>query len=364
MSMLQNRKVIFDVSYAAFLKIILITAVFVFLYLVRDILLLIFLAIIIASAINPWIDWFHKKRVPRWLSVLAIFAVLIGVLVIIFALLVPPLIEQTQQLLSVTPEYLDAAEEYIESFTGSSASIQSSQGDSLVESLSDGAGNLAGGVYETVANVFGGVLSFVIVFVLAFYFTVQESAFRKFIRSVAPTKHRPYVDSLVERIQRQMGKWLRGQLLLGLAVGILVYIGLSILGVKYALVLAIFAGIVEIIPYIGPVIGAIPAVLIALIQSPILALIVVGLYILVQQLENHILVPKIMQKFVGLNPLIIILCILFGAKIAGILGAIIAVPVATAINVFLGDIFEDKNKREDLAKKAAKEVKAREEDKK
>ena len=360
----QNRKVIFDVSYSTFLKIILITAVFVFLYLVWDILLLIFLAIVIASAIDPWVDWLHRKRIPRWLSVLAIFAVLIGILVLTFAILVPPLVEQTQQLLSVTPEYLDAAEEYIENFTGSSASIQTSKSDSLVESLSDGAGNLAGGLYATVANVFGGVISFVIVFVLAFYFTVHENAFRKFIRSVAPTKHRPYVDSLIERIQRQMGKWLRGQLILGLAVATLVYIGLSILGVKYALVLAIFAGVVELIPYIGPVIGAIPAVLIALVQSPILALIVVGLYIIVQQLENHILVPKIMQKFVGLNPLIIILCILFGAKIAGVLGAIIAVPVATAINVFIGDILEDDDKREDLAKQAAKEVKAREEDKK
>jgi len=185
------------------------------------------------------------------------------------------------------------------------------------------------------------------IFVLSFYFIVEEGSFKKFIRSIVPFRHRPYVEDLVGRMQLQVGKWLRGQLLLGLIVGVVIYVGLSLMGVKYALVLALVAGILEVVPYIGPVISAIPAVLIASAQSPLLALLVVILYFLVQQLENHLLVPKIMQKVVGLNPLVIILVILVAVKLAGVLGAIVAVPAATLISVFLKDMFDERDKKDE-----------------
>ena len=140
-----------------------------------------------------------------------------------------------------------------------------------------------------------------------------------------------------------MGMWLRGQLFLSFIVGLLVYIGLLILGVKYALVLALIAAILEIIPFIGPTIAAIPAILVGLTDSWIKALVVVILYFVVQQLENHIIVPKVMQKAVGLNPIVVIIVIMVGAKLGGIVGALIAVPVAAAIGVFVGDIMRDKS---------------------
>ncbi|MBU4332000.1 AI-2E family transporter, partial [Patescibacteria group bacterium] len=141
-------------------------------------------------------------------------------------------------------------------------------------------------------------------------------------------------------MQKKIGSWLRGQVILMIIIGILSYIGLLILGVRYALLLALFAGLMEIIPYIGPIFGAVPAVFIALTQSPIKGLLVIVLYLIIQQLENNLIVPKIMKRAVGLNPIVVILVILIGGKIAGIVGALIAVPVATAFSVMLKDFLD------------------------
>jgi len=339
-----NKKVVFDVSYAAFIKLITIVLLLLFLYLIRDLLLMIIVAIVIASSIDSWIDWLQKKRVPRWLSVISVFLVLIGSFVLLFSLLVPPIIEQTQQLIGVLPQYFQIAFDQLSDLKGV---VGERAYDNIISSLNpsdSGVGEGSFSVFGTISGIFGGIFSIIMIFVLSFYFTVQEDSLKRFIKSLVPLKHRNYVDNLVSRMQKQIGYWLRGQIVLGVVVGVLLYIGLSLMGVKYALLLAILGGLLEIIPYIGPIISAVPAVFIALTQSPLLALSVVVLYIVVQQLENHLLVPKIMQRVVGLNPLITIIVILVGVKIAGIVGGVLAVPIATAIQVFLSDIFEHKDK--------------------
>ncbi|MFA6296411.1 MAG: AI-2E family transporter [Patescibacteria group bacterium] len=342
-----DRKVVFDVSYATFLRAVLIVLLLMFLFAVKDILLLIFVAIVIASGLDPVIDWLQKKRIPRGISSLFLFLILLGLIALIFYLLVPPLIEQTRQLIEVLPNYFQTVFEKISQFTGYSQEQSLDKAKEILTSLEDKVGGAASSVYGWISGLFGGILSVVMIFVLSFYFIVEEGSFKKFIRSIVPFRHRPYVEDLVGRMQLQVGKWLRGQLLLGLIIGVVIYIGLSLMGVKYALVLALVAGLLEVIPYIGPVISAIPAVLIASAQSPLLALFVIILYFLVQQLENHLLVPKIMQKVVGLNPLVIILVILVAVKLAGILGAIVAVPAATLLSVFLRDMFDERDKKDE-----------------
>ncbi len=341
-----SRKVVFDVSYATFLKVVLIILLFLFLYAVREILLLMCVAIILASGLDPLIDWLQKKKIPRAVSSLFLFLILIGVIAMVVYLLVPPLIDQIQQLIDVLPGYMENLFEKVAELTGYSQEQSMEKAREIVDSLDDRIGSAASSIYGWAASVFGGFVSVVIIFVLAFYFIVEENSFKKFIRSLVPTRHRPYADDLVGRVQKKIGKWLRGQLFLGLVVGVFVFIGLSLLGVEYALVLAILAALLELVPYIGPIVAAIPAVLIAFTQSPVLALIVIALYFVIQQLENHILVPKIMQRVVGLNPLVIILVILVAVQLAGILGAIVAIPVATAISVFLKDLFEERDKKD------------------
>ncbi|MBU1166798.1 AI-2E family transporter, partial [Patescibacteria group bacterium] len=265
-------------------------------------------------------------------------------------LMLPPLVEQVQQLGEILPGYLQDLSREFEGRSGLTVAQGLDQASTYISSFADRFDEALVSVYEAVYSLFGGLFSFILVFVLSFYFLIEENGFKKFIKSFVPQRQKSYVMGLVGRIQIQMGRWLRGQLFLGLVIGIVTYIVLSLLGVRYALVLAILAGLLEIVPYIGPVISAVPAILLALLQSPLTALFVLIAYIIIQQLENHFLVPKIMSKAVGLNPLVIILVILAGAKIAGIGGAIVAVPAATALSVILGDVFEDRGRAEEKKK--------------
>ncbi len=145
----------------------------------------------------------------------------------------------------------------------------------------------------------------------------------------------------MKKMSKKMGEWLRGQLILGLIVALAVYVGLTFLGVKYALVLALMAGVLEVIPYVGPIISLVPALFIGFAQSPVIGVLVVVLYVVIQQVENHILVPKVMQKVTGLNPIISILALLVGLKAGGLAGAILAIPLAMMGVVILEDLFRD-----------------------
>jgi predicted PurR-regulated permease PerM len=169
---------------------------------------------------------------------------------------------------------------------------------------------------------------------------IEEDNTKKFITSVSPKKYQEYVIKLMDRISLRMGQWLRGQLILSFTVGFLVYIGLSILGIKYAFVLALIAAITEIIPYVGPFLGAFPGVLIGFTISPLTGVFTILLYFIIQQMENSFLTPKIMSKAVGLNPVIVIISILVGAKIGGPIGAIISIPVAIILSIFLKDFMD------------------------
>jgi predicted PurR-regulated permease PerM len=143
----------------------------------------------------------------------------------------------------------------------------------------------------------------------------------------------------ITRLEQQIGGWVRGELALMIIIGLLTYIGLKILGVNYALPLSIIAGLLEIIPNIGPTIALIPAVLVALTSSPVTALATVALYFLIQQFENNIIVPKIMQRAVGVKPLIVIIALMTGAKLAGVLGAALAVPGYLVLKVVIEEIY-------------------------
>jgi predicted PurR-regulated permease PerM len=170
---------------------------------------------------------------------------------------------------------------------------------------------------------------------------VEEDTARKYFRNIAPLEYQPYLAQLFSRMQKRIGAWLRGQIILGLLVGTAVYIGLSLLGVKYALLLAIIAAFLEVVPYVGPVLSLIPAAIIGFAQSPVTGLLVVGVYFIVQQLENNLFVPKVMQKVTGLNPVVSIIALMVGIKFGGLIGAILSIPVATMIAVVLEDLFSN-----------------------
>ena len=195
-----------------------------------------------------------------------------------------------------------------------------------------------GGVFTTVVSIFGGVVSFVLILVLTFYLVVQEDGLKKVFKMLVPNHYQSFASGIFSKVQRKISAWLKGQLILSVVVGLMVYIGLSIIGVNYALVLGIFAALVELVPYVGPFLGGVVAVFFAFSQSTAKALFTVILFIIIQQLENNILVPKVMQRAVGLNPIISILALVIGVKLAGIVGALFAIPVATALDVVVREV--------------------------
>lgn len=326
------------ISTSTIFRVILILLGLVFLYIIRDILVMVFVAVVIAAALNGPANWLQQHRIPRLLGVIFLYLFLVLILALIVSLILPPLAEQIKQLAIHFPAQIEKL-----GFSLQEWWARYQTGENLQEFLGKIGGRLsqaASSVFATTVGIFGGLFSAGIILVISFYLTVQEKGVKKFIMSLTPIEHQVYLSSLIERIQLKMGGWLRGQLLLMLIIGILTYIALRLIGLKYALVLALVAGLLEIIPYLGPIMAALPAIILAFVQSPFLALLVIIIYIVIQQIENQIIVPQVMRRAVGLNPIITIIAMLIGAKLAGILGIILAVPITAALAEFLKDVYQ------------------------
>ncbi len=339
-----NRNLTIDISILTIIKVVLVFLLLVFLYVIQDILIILFGAIIFSATISPWIDTLQRKRIPRFIGLIIIYLVFFAILSLVIALLIPPIVAEINQIAKELPLYYQKISSFFVAWQETPAPVEDIQKIliSLGVDLSRAAQANIFGIFR---GAFGGFFSFMLLLVLIFYMTLKEQAILKFSQQILPARFHIQIFSLIVRIQRKIGLWLKGQLFLCLIIGFLSFIGLSILGINYALFLALIAGITEIVPFIGPIVGAIPAVFLAFNQSPIKAVSVIILYIIIQQLENQIVVPRVMKKVVGLNPIVVILAILIGGRLAGILGALMAVPVATAISVFVKDYSEMKEKK-------------------
>ena len=331
-----------SISTATFIKAVLIVLGVWFLWFVRDIVAIFVASLLLASLIDPFAHWLSERRIPRGLSVLNVYTILLTLTSLVLVLIVPAVTEQGGQLVdNISTYYLDASESIGQA---RQFSIDIGLSDNLASSLdsfSQGLADSFGSLFSTVKGVAGGFAALLIVLVLAFYMVVEEDKMRKYFKSLAPVEYQPYVTHMMKKMQLKLGQWLRGQIILGLVVGVTIYLALLALGVPYALLLAIIAGIMEIVPYVGPVISLVPAAIIGFSVSPVMGVTVLILYIVVQQLENNILVPKIMQKVTGLNPIISILALLIGIKIGGLVGAILSIPLAMIFIVFIEDLFRD-----------------------
>ncbi len=338
-----------DLPASTIFRVVCILLALWFLWFIRDILLFLVVSVLVASALEPLAARLQGFHVPRPLSVLTVYAIVIVALGAVGTVLLPPLATEVRELARVLP---DIYERFAQLLGDTGILLGTPQ---VIESLRTGLLNLgdfltasAGGFFATTKTLFGSVLSVFLVFVVSFYLVVNRNGLVGFVRSLTPAEHQGYVVGLVERAQRKISRWATAQILLGVVVGVLVYVGLWGLGVRYAFALALLAGLLELIPVIGPIVAAVPAVLVGFTQGPLVGALVVILYIVIQQVENHALVPLIMRKAVGLNPLVTILAVLIGAKLAGFLGLLLAVPVATILAVFLSDIIPAGRESEEL----------------
>jgi predicted PurR-regulated permease PerM len=323
-------------------KVLIMLLVIGLLWVLRDVVAMLFVALLLSALIDPFADWFARNHIPRALAVIIVYAFLLALGVLIVVLLVPPLIVQVQQLVANFSSIFDGLVNTFSRFRefasqyGLGTNFQAG-----LQAIEEGFSSSFSGIFSTVTGFFGSLAAFVVVLVLTFYMVVEEDSARRFFKSLAPVEYQPFLVPLFNKMRQRIGYWLRGQLVLGLVVGLAVYLGLTILGVPYALLLGLIAGLLEIIPYAGPLLSAVPILIIAFSVSPLKGFFALLLVIIIQQIENNILVPKIMQKATGLNPVVSIIAMLVGVKFGGLIGALLAIPVATVLAVAIEEFFSD-----------------------
>ena len=314
-----------DISVWTIIKLILVILSFYLLYLIKDTLALLFIVLILVATFSPVVENWSKK-IGRWPAVLSVILIFIAALALLVYLVVPPVIYQTTQFISDLPGFAEKysyLQRYVPTIEKNLNTITSSFND------------YTGGFISLTASIFGGIITFVMGFVLFVYLLIDEKGFKYSIVSIFPLEHRERLIEVIKKVAHKVGNWFRGQIILASCVAVIYFIGLTIIGVPFAVMLAVLSGVMDFIPVLGPTIAGAIAAFIALTDSPIKALIVIALYIAVQQLENTFLVPKIMQKAVGLSPIIIIIALLIGAKLMGIVGALLAVPISASLAVII-----------------------------
>jgi predicted PurR-regulated permease PerM len=320
-----------------------------------DILLVVLAAIVIASAIEPVVRRLQHYRIHRIIGVLLVYVVLVGLIAALLIFFMPVLVRDTVDFLKNLPETVSLGSiwspigEIGSSLDSTSIGTRTISISEFIKGLQTLVTGDSVGAFQTASTFFGGIVSALLIFVLSFYLAVQENGVENFLRIISPVKKHDYVVDLWKRSQRKIGYWLQGQILLGVIVGVLVYLVLLVVGIPHALLLAILAGLLEIIPVFGPIIAALPAVALAFSEIGVgTAFLLAGLYIIIQQFENQLFYPLVVKKIVGISPIVVILALVIGAKLAGILGALIAVPLSAALMEYVNDIERDK--------KAAKEL--------
>ncbi|MBI3972812.1 MAG: AI-2E family transporter [Chloroflexi bacterium] len=313
------------------------------------------LAVILAAGMTPIVDRLaHPKPLgigermwtpPRALVVLVLYLLLLLVVSLVIAIVVPPVVEDFEDLVRRLPRYGDAFEAWLESLVTRFPFLQAIQADrTLAEQLAASAGQLvtfAGQalvVVQVAVDVLAAALNGIFILILALYITVDRERIQRYLIGFLPADRQVQARSIASRIGDRLGGWLRGQVLLSAIIGALTFVGLTAIGIRYPVLLALVAAIGEAIPMIGPIISAIPAVIIAFFHSPLQGLLTLGLYIVIQQLENNLIVPKVMERAVALHPLAVMLALLAGAELLGVTGAILSLPVAAALAVVIDEI--------------------------
>lgn len=295
----------------------------------RGILVAIFIAYILMAALIPWVNLLRRYRFPKIVAVLIPY---LSIVILIFLLFVPLLqmfVPQVQSFLTRLPIYLNQSATLF-GFEIDQAAAQ--------QYISRELSSIGKNAFSVTSKVFSGLFTTISVMFISFYFLMYHDAFKQWIASFFHKASRERVVETLQQVDDKLGSWVRGQLVLSFSIGFMTWIALTILNVPFALPLAVIAGMLEILPTLGPTISAIPAIIVAMTISPGLALTVAIVYIIIQQLENSLLVPKIMQRAVGFNPVVVIISIMTGGTVMGVVGALIAIPFLSFLVVIFNSL--------------------------
>ncbi len=339
-----------SISTGTMLRAVLVMLGVFLLWFLRDLALVVLTSIVIASFVESAIPHFRKIGINRVWCVVILYTVSLIVIAGLFYLFAPLLITELYNFSNFISAYVPGVAFLNffqnEAFSGAKEIVGNlSNGLSLAVLLSISKAfvlNLSGGFIQTFSVIFGSVFNFILIILVSFYLSVQEKGIESFLRIVVPIQYEDYVIDLWERSRRKIALWMKGQVVLAVVVAILVYLLLSLLGIEYALLLALIAGVMELVPY-GVLVAMIPAFTFSYLSGGIsTAILVTGAYVIIHEFEVFLLTPLIINKVVGLSPIVIILSILIGFELLGIWGAAIAIPAAVIFMEFLNDVEKHK----------------------
>jgi predicted PurR-regulated permease PerM len=322
-----------------------------FLYKIQIVVVLLIVGIIFATAIARPVELLHRRGLGRGPAILIVYLAILGVLAGIFYLLIPPVAAEATRFARAAPDQLQTWRAALETHSNPLIRNAATRAFQMFgEQTQDGnvpvPTSAAGAALGVVSGIGGAIVSAFTLFLIAFYWISERALIKRAVASLFRASQRRRVLHLWDEVEAKLGAWIRGQLLLMAVVGVLATAAYGIMDLPFWLLLGVIAGLTEAIPNVGPVLGAIPAVLVALTVDWKLALVVVGFVTVLQLLENAVLVPRIMKGTVGLSPLTVILAILAGSEFRGVIGALLAVPIAGAISVILADALRQKHERE------------------
>lgn len=290
-----------------------------FLIEIKTIIIALLISILLATAVNPLVKRLELYRIPRPLSGAVILILSLGALLAALASLLPPIITQSSLLIRRLPDYLEQL---------------GVSGADIPGSVSGQLGTVSGNLLRFAVDTFSVSIFIFTIFVMSFYLIQERNKLDNHLKVVFGSQADRYRE-LIAEIETKLGQWVRSILLLMIIVGSLTYVGLTLIGIDYALPLAIIAGLLEVVPNLGPTIATIPAAIIGFSISPLHGVLVILLSILVQQLENNLIVPQVMRSTIGLHPIITIIAILIGFELGGAVLAILSLPIVLIIQVSL-----------------------------
>lgn len=315
-------------------------------YLVRSELLLIYVSALLALGFSPLVRIIERQKIlpirparfPRWFAILVPYVAILGTVALLIALIWPPLVEQAQALWAQLPDMFDRAQRFL---VGKGLLTEHLTLREAIERAQGPGGAAAEKVAGAVLGVAGGIVGIVTILILSLYILIDADNLRTSILRLFPVEQRPRVAAASREVMVKVSAWLGGQILLGAVIGTTSAIGLWALGVPFFYVLALVTGVGEMIPVVGPILSAIPALAVAATISLQKTVFVLIFLIVQQQLESHILVPRIMSRQVGVSPVTVLVALLIGGSLLGIVGAVLAVPTAAILQVVANEMLGD-----------------------
>lgn len=333
-------RITIDINIMTVMKVILAIILVALIYYIKEIFILVFISFILAITIEPIVKRLQKKKIPRVVSILGIFCALIGLFFVSLEIIIPTLTIQIYGYINNLPSIINEAGHKLFPDNPDITRQLSNQALDYVKNLKSAPTGAITGIFGVALNIVTFFVNILVVFILTFYLLLEKEGVGRVIFRYLPLKDKDRVINVFDKVTKKLSNWLKGQLLLSGFIGIITYIVLIVLGFsETALALSLFAALTSLIPVVGPLIALIPAALLAISISSTKLIAVVIAYFAIQQVENHILVPQIMKKAIGLSPVVVVISLLIGAKLLGIIGILLAVPVTASLFVILDDLY-------------------------